>query len=82
MTLEDSVGKIRDRVDQNKVDVKYGTASVGTSSTTIAHGLGRTPKTVQATPWVDARVWRSAAPDATNIYLQASASTSVYWEVK
>jgi hypothetical protein len=49
---------------------------IGTSETTIAHGLGITPNNVLVFPYSNAVVYRSRAPDATNIYLKASAACS------
>lgn len=50
------------------------TGTVGTSATTWPHGLDYTPTIEAIVPLGDARVWQSSAPDATNIYLQASSS--------
>lgn len=53
--------------------------SIGTSETAIAHGLGRTvgiPRAVFVMPYADARVWRTKAPDFSNLYLSASAAVS------
>jgi hypothetical protein len=50
--------------------------SIGTSETAIAHGLGITPNNVLVFPYSNAVVYRSRAPDATNIYLIASAACS------
>lgn len=50
--------------------------TVGTGSTTIAHGLAVTPNSIRLIPRADARVWRSADPNGTNIYLQANVSVS------
>jgi hypothetical protein len=50
--------------------------TIGTSQTAVAHGLGYVPTEVSVLPRADARVWRSAAADATNVYLTASASVS------
>ena len=78
--IAESIGE---SIEDNRVPVKGGKATpVGTSSTTIAHGLGRTPIRVLALPYSDCRLWQSAPADATNIYLQASVATQVDWEVK
>lgn len=53
--------------------------AIGTSETPIAHGLGRTigaPRAVFVTPYADARVWRTKAPDSERLYLAASAAVS------
>jgi hypothetical protein len=50
--------------------------TIGITETTVAHGLGYTPTEISIVPRADARVWRSNAPDATNLYLTASASVS------
>jgi len=52
-------------------------ATIDVTQTTVAHGLGYTPTVVTVLPQADARVWRSAAPDATNVYLTASALATV-----
>ncbi|HEY8743897.1 MAG TPA: carbohydrate binding domain-containing protein [Chloroflexota bacterium] len=46
--------------------------AVGTSQTTIPHGLGRIPGVFLVTPRSNARCWQSAPSDATNLYLSAS----------
>jgi hypothetical protein len=51
-----------------------GNQTVGTTQTVIPHGLGSAPNTVTVLPLGNAQVWQTAAPDATNIYLAASAS--------
>jgi hypothetical protein len=57
---------------------KTVTATIGTSQTTVAHGLGYTPTVVSILIKSNANVWQSAVADATNIYLTSSvASTSV-----
>lgn len=50
--------------------------TVGVTQTTVAHGLAYTPTEISIVPRADARVWRSAAPDATNLYLTASVSVA------
>lgn len=52
------------------------TATIEATQTTVAHGLGYTPTSVSIVPGADARVWQSAAADATNVYLTASVSAS------
>lgn len=54
---------------------------VGTTSTPIAHGLSTAPRMVLVCPQADARVWRSATPDSTLVYLRASASVTCDIEV-
>ena len=57
---------------------KTVTATIGTSQTTVAHGLGYTPTVVSILTKANANVWQSAVADATNVYLTSSvASTSV-----
>lgn len=54
-----------------------GSQTVGTTQATIAHGLGYTPTEVIITPTTSqatGSVWRSAASDATNIFLTATAA--------
>ncbi len=52
------------------------TDTVGIASTPVAHGLAYTPTTIDALHAADARVWESAAADATNVHLQASVSVT------
>lgn len=53
-------------------------ATVGTSQSTVAHGLGYTP--LQENVIIDVaaggRCWQTQAPDGTNIYLTAAASST------
>jgi parallel beta-helix repeat protein len=59
-----------------RLDPKNLSATIGTVSTTVAHGLGYTPTQLWATPQANAVVWRSALSDATNVYLAASVSVA------
>ena len=52
------------------------TATVGTSETTIPHGLNYTPAILGIVPRGDARIWQSTIPDAANVYLTASSSAA------
>lgn len=52
-----------------------GAQTVGTSQSTIAHGLGYTPTVVQITMSSAGTIWRSAASDATSIYLTADSAS-------
>jgi len=52
-------------------------ASAGTQST-HAHGLGVIPTWVIITPTANGVVYKSAASDATNIYLKASANSITF----
>jgi parallel beta-helix repeat protein len=47
------------------------TVSVGTGQTAIPHGLSYTPRAVSVSMTSAGTIWRSAAPDDTNIYLKA-----------
>lgn len=57
------------------------TASVGTTSTGINHGLPYTPLTVSFTATSEATVWKSAASTGTKVFLQASKPCTVELEV-
>jgi hypothetical protein len=48
--------------------------TIGTSSTPVEHGLGYIPTTAIPVLHSDARVWRSANPDAKYVYFAASGS--------
>lgn len=52
-------------------------ATAGTQDS-FAHGLGYAPTTVLITPKGDGTVYESAAADATNIYLSASAASIAF----
>lgn len=52
-------------------------ASAGTEST-HAHYLGRTPNVVLVLPDANATIYKSKAPDATNIYLKSSANSTAF----
>lgn len=53
------------------------TGDVGTSETTLLHGLGYTPSVVSITTDADARVWLSSPPDDDFLYLTASSACTV-----
>lgn len=59
-----------------RMEPKMLSATIGATQTTVAHGLGYTPTTVNVMPSADARVWQSAVADSTNVYLTASTSAS------
>jgi hypothetical protein len=61
--------------------IRRFTASVGTNSTGINHGLPYTPLTLSIVPTTDALVWKSAASTGTKIFLQASKPCTVELEV-
>lgn len=65
------------------VKVNFGTASVATGGTTIAHGLGDVPDFVGITPIESAStkvVYQYQSSTATNIYLKSpTSSTTVNW---
>lgn len=48
--------------------------TIGTSSTGVAHGLSAAPALVIPVLHADARIWRSATPDARFFYFAASTS--------
>lgn len=50
-----------------------GAQTVNIAQVTIAHGLGYTPTQVLVTPTSNNTIWKSAASDAANVYLKASA---------
>lgn len=50
--------------------------SIATGQTAVPHRLGRIPFGAFLEPRADARVWRSQAPDATNVYYTASAAVT------
>jgi parallel beta-helix repeat protein len=56
---------------------KLENKTIGTTQTTVAHGLGYLPKNVNLVPKGNAAVWQSATADNTNLYFTASASVSV-----
>lgn len=51
-----------------------GAQTVGTTQAAIAHGLGYTPSDVRITMSSAGTIWRSAASDATSVYLTADAA--------
>jgi hypothetical protein len=54
-----------------------GSQTIGTTQVSVAHGLGYTPTQVVIVPTTSpatGSVWRSAASDATNCYLRATAA--------
>ena len=55
----------------NSVPVRKVAATVGSSQTAVAHGLGYIPIAVQVSMTSAGTVWQSAAADATNVYLTA-----------
>lgn len=56
--------------------------SIGTSTTRIAHGMGSVPNGWREfNKEGDARIWQSQAPDANNLYLQASVAVVAGIEV-
>ena len=60
-------------VPQLERRVIYG-VTIGTTSTSVSHGLGYVPKIAIPVPRADARVWRSADPDTERVYFAASAA--------
>jgi hypothetical protein len=52
---------------------KLAATTVNSTQTTIAHGLGYTPRLVQILPTSAGQVWQSQAATSTNIYLTADA---------
>lgn len=50
--------------------------SVAAASTAVSHGLRVAPRAFFAIPQADARVWRSATPDASNVYVQANIAST------
>ena len=59
------------RVDS--VPYRRFTATVGTSQKAVAHGLPYTPRTLAISLLSSGFVWKSAPPDAQNVYLKADA---------
>jgi hypothetical protein len=58
------------------------TATLTTSSTVIAHNLGRVPTSIVVVALnADARVWQSGAATASTITVQASAACTITLEV-
>ena len=53
-----------------------GDQAVGTATTAIRHGLTGAPGGVSFEPRADCRWWAPRAPDATFVYLQASAAVT------
>lgn len=51
--------------------------TIGTSVTPIAHGQKGPPQAVFVIGNADARIWEPQAPDASNVFLQASSSVTV-----
>lgn len=62
------------------IPVRPITATIGTTETRVAHGLGSVPTGVRWFPRADARVWRSKAPNSTHVFL--TASTSVVCDIE
>lgn len=60
-----------------RIDMRKVSGTIGTTQTTVAHGLGYTPTIVNISQKSNASVWQSAVADATNIYLTASVSVNV-----
>ena len=62
---------------------RIDSVTIGTAETLIPHNLASIPYDVKAgLPSVDARIWKSRAPDAQYVYLQASvACTVTVWVV-
>jgi parallel beta-helix repeat protein len=58
----------------NTIPYKRLSASVGPSTTAIAHGLSYTPRSLRITQKSPGQVWQAASPDATSIYLRADGS--------
>jgi hypothetical protein len=50
------------------------TATVGASKTAVPHGLPYAPRSIAITMLGPGSVWKSAAADATNVYLTADAA--------
>lgn len=69
------VDELDKRHDTYRTDI-----TIGTTETTIAHGLGFAPKCAIPIPHSDARIWRTRAPD--NKYLYFAASGSVVADIK
>lgn len=69
-STEDLRRDVRDTVE--KLGRAPIVATIGTSATAIAHGLGEVPTIVSVLPHADANVWRAVAADKKFIYLQAS----------
>jgi hypothetical protein len=57
--------------------VHLAAAAVGVVNTAIAHGLPYTPTEVTLLPRANAVVWRSSAPTATHVFLQADQPVDV-----
>jgi len=70
----------------NKLDREIttndGIATIQTSPTQIAHGLGKTPNRVWAMARGNAYIYEVSPPTAQFIYLQSTAVVSSYWFVK
>lgn len=79
-TTEELARDLRDLLPQLERRV-LSSVTIGTTSTPLAHGLSGTPRLVNVLPHADARVWRSAAPDGSVVYLQASVSVACDVEV-
>ncbi len=75
--LADVQEEIRHTVDSLGIDVRTKLLTgktVNAAETPIPHGLGVVPNGWQAySPQADARIWQTKAPDATYLYLRASA---------
>jgi hypothetical protein len=73
-TLQEEVRKLALQLGEICLGRVLEGVTVGSTQTTIPHGLGRMPISCLALPRADARVWRPTKPDGTNIYLQANTS--------
>jgi hypothetical protein len=58
---------------EHPVFTALGAKTVNIAQVTVAHGLGYTPTMISVLMNSAGTVWRSAASDATNIYLKADA---------
>lgn len=67
-------GNIIVGVARAEFEKSLGPQTVGTGQSTIAHGLGYAPTVVAVTMTSAGNIFRSAASDATNIYLTADAA--------
>lgn len=78
-TMANDIGAFLGLASARKgIDTAQGSASTGTAGAQliVAHGLGVTPSFVQLTPRSNGVVYLSAASDATNIYVTASANNT------
>jgi hypothetical protein len=65
-----------------QLESHFVTATIGTTETAVAHGLGSTPRLMVPVARGNATVWRSSDPDTKCGYFTASTSVVVDFKVE